>query len=287
MDDSFEEVTITVPGCYAQEIEDALAGLGAAGTYRAVWPAAAGGRERIVAYFTTVEWRRRGAALSAALSLLTIPREGVWHSMEILPSSRTTPVEDLFPPLIVGARLLIASIPGLETPPRMTIVIKPGTGFGTGRHETTRLCLELLEEHPVGRGWFLDVGAGSGILSLAAARLGWTAGIALEIDPLAVENCAANLALNPDVTGIQIVTGGPDCVRGTFPLIMANLSPPVFQRYSRALVDRLAPGGMLIISGFTSVHRCLVLDGYSEFGLVPCAEKQAGDWHAVRLEKPV
>jgi ribosomal protein L11 methyltransferase len=128
----------------------------------------------------------------------------------------------------------------------------PGPGFGDGRHPTTQLCLGALAAlAPRGRAWrLLDLGSGSGILSIAGARLGASVD-AVEIDPQAVEHAEQNLVLNGVVANVRQVTAIDDTV-GPFDVVVANIIRSVLLSLAVPLVERLAPGGTLVLSGLVS-----------------------------------
>ena len=164
---------------------------------------------------------------------------------------------DHFRPLPVGRRLLIAppwDMP--ELPERLTIVIEPGRAFGTGQHGSTAGCLEMLERIADRRrpSRALDLGTGSGILAIAAARLGVGHVLAVDDDPDAVANARANIARNGVSAAVTCALGDAgtvDTVRG--PLVLANILASAHARLARAYRDLVAPGGFLVLGG--------VLDG--------------------------
>jgi len=128
------------------------------------------------------------------------------------------------------------------------VIIEPSTGFGTGHHATTRLCLQALQESgPAGKS-IIDVGTGSGVLALAAKKLGAARVIGIDNDPDAIANARENMALNKlDVelrcASLEAVTLEPADI------VMANLTGALLVRYSRTLRDLIRPNGVVIMGG--------------------------------------
>jgi ribosomal protein L11 methyltransferase len=133
-------------------------------------------------------------------------------------------------------------------PLRMTA----GAGFGDGTHPTTQVCLQAIAAlAPRGRSWrLLDFGSGSGVLSIAGARLGAVVE-AVEIDPAAIEHAHRNFAAN-DVAAMVRQRGALDARSGSFDLVVANILRAVLVAFAEPLVGRLAVGGALILSGLVS-----------------------------------
>lgn len=131
------------------------------------------------------------------------------------------------------------------------IQIDPGMAFGTGGHPTTAMCLRALEEHVRPGAAVLDLGCGSGILGIAAVRLGASRVLALDIDPQAIKATRENAAVN-GVKGVLEAREGPlEAARGeTFDIIAANISGLTLERLAPDLARSLKPGGLLIASGF-------------------------------------
>ena len=153
--------------------------------------------------------------------------------------------QDLLQPVSVGTRFFLAPEWRDDATPagRFRITVNPGLAFGTGVHETTRLCLEALEDYVRPGATVLDVGTGSGILAEAAALLGAGKVFACDVDAVAVEiahkRCGASF------------TGSADAVRaGTADLVIANISPEAVIQLAPELLRTLRPGGILLASGF-------------------------------------
>ena len=145
----------------------------------------------------------------------------------------------------------------------MDLYVAPGSGFGDGRHPTTQVCLQALAAlAPRERPWrLLDFGSGSAILSLAAVRLGATAD-AVEIDPGAIEHAARNLVLNGATDRVRQVTSLSEC-SGCFDFIVANILRAVLVSFAADLVDRLAPGGVVVLSGLVSTDVPAIIARYA------------------------
>jgi ribosomal protein L11 methyltransferase len=188
----------------------------------------------------------------------------------------------------VGERLIIA--PSWKLPEdsedRVVIQIDPGMAFGTGTHETTRLCLEAIERHWRG-GSLLDVGTGTGILAIAAAKLepGSRPGsrlVAIDVDPQAVEVARENTAINSVSDRIELYEGQPRNFAGQgFAVVVANLTAEVIIDLMSDLAACLAPEGLMILSGILSeladdVERALLASGFEVI-----ERRDAGEWSAL------
>ena len=193
-----------------------------------------------------------------------------------------------FKPLRVGRRLLI--VPSWEEaharPDDIVLRLDPGMAFGTGGHETTRLCLELLErimdEMPTLLiPSLLDLGTGSGILAMAAARLGAGRICAVDIDPQAIEVAQQNLADNDLNEQVECSTTPLKELSGTFDIILANILAEELVRLAQLLAERLTQGGKLVLSGILAEKETLVRDGFSATGLEYLETRRAGEWVAL------
>jgi ribosomal protein L11 methyltransferase len=160
------------------------------------------------------------------------------------------------------------------------IVIQPSMGFGTGHHATTRLCLTLLQAHLVAGQAVLDVGTGSGLLAIAARRLGAGAVLGIDVDPDALENARENRDLNraPDVEFVLADIGTTAGLTGRFGLILANLTGSLLCRTAPMLSAGLSPGGVLIASGFQTSERDAVTAAFAAAGSRLLEERTEQDW---------
>jgi len=202
-----------------------------------------------------------------------------------------------YQPILIGERLVI--VPAwLESPApeRIPISIDPGMAFGTGTHPTTQLCLELLEacmsqllpqETDV-----IDVGCGSGILSIAAIKLGARRAVAVDIDPQAISVTQENAALNGVAAGLDVGVGSVAELRdGAFSirqaqLVLANiLALVIIQLLDAGLAELMAPEGVAIFSGILVEQEQEVITALEKAGLSLAGRRQSGDWVALQVER--
>jgi ribosomal protein L11 methyltransferase len=197
-----------------------------------------------------------------------------------------------FKPLRVGRRLLI--VPSWEKPqPQendIVLHLDPGMAFGTGGHETTRLCLELLEQIMDNMPTLLspsvlDLGTGSGILAMAAVQLGAGRVCAVDIDPLAIEVARENLAINGLLDQVECSTTPLESLDGCFDVILANILAEELVRLAPCLNERLAPGGSLVLSGILAEKEGLVRSGFSLQPLEYLDTRREGEWVALHYRK--
>ena len=168
----------------------------------------------------------------------------------------------------------------------VVVEIEPSRGFGTGHHQSTRLCLVLLQNRPLGSGSVLDVGTGSGVLAIVAAKLGAPFVSAIDVDPDAIENARENIVRN---SVAQIVEAHlRDLTQPGVPaadLVTANLTGTLLARHAPELGALVKPGGSLIVAGFTVDEKPLVLDAFeATFAVTESAEEEG--WWAFVLARP-
>lgn len=154
---------------------------------------------------------------------------------------------------------------------RLDLVIAKGA-FGSGEHETTASCLEILELLPETRdAHLLDLGSGTGILSLAALKLGAKSAVCVDICPDAVETCRVNCAHNGVAEQVRHVTGTLDALEAgeTFDLVLANIYGDILLDLAEAIVLRTRPGSYLLLSGILWEYN---FDVRQKFGRLGCRE---------------
>ncbi|MBM3126288.1 MAG: 50S ribosomal protein L11 methyltransferase [Chloroflexi bacterium] len=211
-------------------------------------------------------------------------------------------------PILIGKRLLV--LPAWmqnPDPMRIPIRINPGMAFGTGTHPSTQLCLELIERYfddrlqrfgPPASSMVdrplavIDVGCGSGILSIAALKLGARHCLGVDTDIESVKNAGENAALN--VIGEELILGHgsvPEILQGDYafnqaPLVVANiLAPVIIQMLEAGLGDLVESDGELILGGILDPQMESVVQAARVKGFHPRGSRQVGDWAALSMER--
>ena len=188
----------------------------------------------------------------------------------------------------IGQRLLLHPSwePAESKPGDVVLTIDPENAFGSGDHETTRLVLGLLDARIEGNERVLDVGCGSGILSIAAIRLGAASSIAIDIEDDAVIVTERNAGLNGVASSIDASTTPLHAIDGAYDLVLANIETRVLVQMPDALRARMAPGATLILSGILRKERDELLQAYASMYLEELVEE--GEWCAcvLRQEAP-
>jgi ribosomal protein L11 methyltransferase len=230
--------------------------------------------------------------------------EALWHlgQIQALPPLNFKTIDDEdwmsawkqhYHPILIGQRLLV--LPAwLENPnpERVVVKIDPSMAFGTGTHPTTQLCLELLEKYVRPGQAVIDVGCGSGILSIGALKLGASQALAVDIDNQAVISTRENAENNAITGGLESGLGSvAEIKQGQFsfrqaPLVLANILAPVIVRlFDAGLADLIEPGGVIILSGILDRQAEDVLAAARAQGLVEIDRGQILDWVALALHK--
>ncbi len=226
-----------------------------------------------------------------------------------LPAAVFTPIADQnwmeawkshYKPILIGKRLIIVPVwLESEEPARISIRIDPGMAFGTGTHPTTQLCLELMEtvfDDPAKfrlPGSAIDVGCGSGILSVAAIKLGADLALGVDIDQASIKNSrenADNNAIAADrfpigLGSVAEVRAGQFAIRHA-PLVLANILAPVLIRlFEAGLADLIEPGGAIILSGILEHQANDVVAAGEKQGLKLVDKRQINDWVALLMQR--
>ena len=184
---------------------------------------------------------------------------------------------------IEAGKLVIA--PPWDVPDGVpVIVIEPSTGFGTGHHATTRLCLQLMQRLDLRGARVLDVGTGSGVLALAAWKLGASEVTAVDRDPDALANARSNIARNGAAPSIDIIQDDLQSLRmERADLVLANLTGAVLVRFASELSSLALDGGYLILSGFAPDDLPIISRAFASLRKIH--EQSEGEWTAVCLRR--
>lgn len=242
------------------------------------------GTTTVSAYFDAADQRD-----AAAASLR--PLEGVEvHALERERIDWLDLYEQSLEPLFIGARFVV--VPDAKLIPddsdRLKIIVPQEQAFGTGSHETTALCIEILETLPIAGKRGLDIGSGSGILALAMLRLGALKAIAFDNDNDAYAALRDNRIRNEVAeTAMPLFIGGVEVLRGgTFDVITMNIVPEVILPLLGDVVPRLGQDAALILSGILLVKRDEVVAAARAHGLAIESERWKGEWWAGRFSCP-
>ncbi len=194
-----------------------------------------------------------------------------------------------FRPIDVGrVRIRPSWIAEPHPPGSVEVVLDPGMAFGTGAHPTTSLCLAALSDLLAARpgASVLDVGTGSGLLAIAARKLGAGRVVADDDDPRAVEVARENAAANG--VAVEIVGDPLPRIAGSFDLVVANILANTLVELAPAIAAKLAPGGALLLSGILAPQSDEVRRAYLALGLARLAggDRRDGEWTLLALRRP-
>ncbi len=194
-----------------------------------------------------------------------------------------------FHPMPVGEKLLIQPLwrDQVESGDRKVLKIEPGLAFGTGSHDTTRLCLETLEKHVSEGKTVLDIGCGSGILSIASLLLGAENAIGVDIDPLAVKTAKENGELNGFSEPKFTVHEGDlvDKVSGTYDIVVANIVADVIMLFCQNVGEFMNEDSVFITSGIIDTREDDVLSSFKKYGFEVQERYEQNGWLCFVVKK--
>jgi ribosomal protein L11 methyltransferase len=274
-DDPYHQFRITLPLSFRQIFIDRLIELGSLGIIEE--------DDQITAFFERKTDAQR--ILSELEVLLSLVRAADKASSVALDHALLANADwnirwkENFQPLPVGTRFLI--VPPWSAPygSRIPIIIDPGMAFGTGHHETTRSCLVLMEHFicRVERERFLDLGTGTGLLAVAAHKLGFRHIDAIDNDPQAIEAAARNIALN-QIPDISLRLSDSSAIAGNYNMIVANLVSEVLVTIAKDIADHVKENGIAILSGILKGQEAEVEAAFRVCGLLELERVMAGTW---------
>ena len=189
-------------------------------------------------------------------------------------------------PMDVGQRLaVVPSWQDYETS-RVKLILDPGLAFGTGGHETTNLCLEVLDERVRGGERVLDIGTGSGILAIAALKLGAAVAEGVDIDPVAVRTAGENAALNGVADKLTVLVGDlSDKASGRYNIITANIVANAIMALAPAVPGLMADDAVFIASGIIDSRKDEVIAALEAAGLAVLEVKEKRGWECIVCKK--
>ena len=195
-------------------------------------------------------------------------------------------------PMEIGSRLAVVPSWQQYDTDRVKLILDPGLAFGTGGHETTSLCLEALDEpvrggeRVMGGERVLDIGTGSGILAIAALKLGAASAEGVDIDPVAVRTAGENAALNGVQDKLTVLVGDlSDKASGTYDIITANIVANAILSLAPAVPGLMAEGATFIASGIIDSRKDEVIAGLEKAGLAIVEVKEKRGWECIVCKK--
>lgn len=289
MSSRYWELTVAVPPDASEGLTNFVWELGALGVVEEESPP---GRARLRAFFPehadTDALARSVDLYLGALESLGFKRAGRPAMAEVADADWAEAWRAHFAPLTVGRTLTIA--PPWETPPadgRLVLTLEPGRAFGTGQHGTTAGCLELLEAiveraHPARA---IDLGTGSGILAIAAARLGVAEVLAVDSDPDAVASATANVARNGLEGRVTCALADASTLEAApAPLVLANLLAAAHRALAPRYARLVAPGGTLVAGGCLDAEADDVTAALDAHGFRRVAARSIEGWTTLACE---
>jgi len=271
----YHQFTITIPEPYRDALGARLITIGSLGVEEQ--------RDSLIAYFPETIDKE---LVLKELDLLRLLLKNLVDPVNLTVEYALLPDTDWneswkknFTPINVGT--LFTILPPWERPTkgRIPLIIDPGMAFGTGHHETTRSCIVLMERYTptVKRERFLDLGTGTGLLAIAAYKLGFITVIGIDNDPLAIDASKKNLTLN-GVGSVELIEGNITSMHGNYDMIAANLISGTLVNLAGEIASRLRAPGIAILSGILSGQDEEVAAAMEQAGLACCEHLRDGKW---------
>jgi len=191
-------------------------------------------------------------------------------------------------PVEIGSRLVVRPswIVYDNSDERVEVVIDPKMAFGTGSHETTRLCLEILEKTPLRYKSLLDAGCGSGVLSIAAVKLSARCAIGFDIDPCAIDNAVENIRSNRVHDYVTVYRADlNDIEPGRFDIVIANIMSEILTPTLERFHNFVLPGGKIVFSGLLAEEEKTFVSRLKHAGFGVISINRMGEWIAIEAEE--
>ncbi|MEG6614840.1 50S ribosomal protein L11 methyltransferase [Peptococcaceae bacterium 1198_IL3148] len=240
-------------------------------------------------YFPATEAaEQKVTQLKERLSKLDLKTKPKIYVREIKEEDWATAWQAYYKPVKVGQRFIVK--PTWEEikvePNQVVLEMDPGMAFGSGTHATTTMCLEFIEDCIIGGEMVCDVGTGTGILAIAAAKVGAKKVLAVDVDEVAVKVAKENIAGNMVADKVQVVQGNLlDHFAGEADVIIANIVADVIIKLAPDALEALRPGGYLITSGIIRDRAEEVLSALQQTGFKLQGQRHQGEWVALLLTK--
>ena len=229
-------------------------------------------RSRVVVLLDTGE--DVGALLTACVTAAGLPKLPPYTVETVEEQNWVELTQSQFEPIRVSARLwIVPSWHSAPDPEAIVLILDPGMAFGTGTHPTTRLCLEWLERHTTSGVSLLDYGCGSGILGIAAAKLGANEVVGIDIDPQAVTAARGNAERNGVLAHFN---SAAEEVSGQFHLVVANILSNPLKALAPAICAHVRPGGKLALSGILVEQTDELITTYAPWLTLTVADTREG-----------